>query len=409
MCFIGKLQGVLINLKQTVITASITAAALSGFATEGINLIGIGPIQQGTAGAGVASAKDSTWLILNPAGLVDIQPSVDASVQVFAPTRSINSTLSYPANPNGSGSAGTMEDDSLSVIPSISTSFGCCHGENGFVGLGIYGTSGMGVDYNYGRIGNMGTGQPQSMGDTMTALSIAKMTATYAYRFDDSGLSIGAGPIFVLSRFRTDMMDPTFLYSSSDWDTAYGTGFIVGVNKHFGRLSLGGSYMSEQYMTDFDKYSSLLNDSLNLPQQVTVGLAYNVLDNLEAVLDYRWIGWGELETLGDQFGWDNQNVVKAGLTWSATEALTLRCGMSYGKSPIDEDNAFGNALFPAIPETHATCGMSYVWEKWSAHLAYVHAFENEVTANGNDFGGMGAGTEIAMYQNSLTLGITYQF
>lgn len=371
-------------MKKRLITAACIAAvtATQTMATEGINLIGIGPVQQGTAGAGVASAKDSTWLILNPAGLTDVEMSVDASLQYFAPVRTVDP------------GSGVQEDDSAFVIPSISTSFGCCHGENGSLGLGIYGTSGMGVDYDPG-LGPMGS---------MTELSIAKMTATYAYKFGDSGLSIGAGPIFVLSRLKTDMMG-----SSGDWDTAYGAGVIVGINQHFGRFTIGGSYMTEQFMSEFEDYDTLLPKSMNLPQQLTIGAAYNMLDNVELVLDYRWTGWESLDTLGEQFGWDNQNIVKAGITWGVTEALTLRGGISYGNSPIDEDTAMSNALFPAIMETHLACGVSYTWEKWAVHASYIHALENEITANGNDTGGFGAGTEISMYQNSLTAGVTYKF
>lgn len=381
-----------IHLAITVV--ALAAIATQIHATEGINLIGVGPVQQGTAGAGVASAKDSTWLILNPAGLTDVDMGVDASLQVFAPVRTIDSTLS--------GGVGEQEDDSMFVIPSISTSFGCCHGENGFFGLGLYGTSGMGVDYDDSRVAT------PFGGDSMTELSVAKMTATYAYRFDDSGLSIGAGPIFVLSRFKTDMFNGAGI-ESGDWDEAYGVGAIVGINQKIGRLTIGGSYMSEQFMSDFDEYNdTLLADSLNLPQQITVGAAYNVLDNVELVLDYRWTGWKELDVFGDQFGWDNQNIVKAGVTWSVNEALTLRGGFSHGNSPIDEDNTFSNALFPAIMETHLACGFSYAWEKWAMHAAYIHALEEELTSNGKDFG-PAAGTEISMYQNSLTAGVTYKF
>jgi len=382
-----------VRLAATVV--ALAAVATQIHATEGINLIGIGPVQQGTAGAGVASAKDSTWLILNPAGLTDVDMSVDASFQVFAPVRTMNSTTSP---------AGEQEDDSAFVIPSISTSFGCCHGENGSLGLGIYGTSGMGVDYDNSRI------DTPFGGDKMTELSIAKMTATYAYKFGDSGLSIGAGPIFVISRFKTDMFNGGGI-ESGEWDTAYGGGAIVGINQHIGRFTIGGSYMSEQFMSDFDDYSTILPESFNLPQQLTVGAAYNVLDNLELVLDYRWLGWSELETLGDQFGWESQNIVKAGVTWGVTDALTLRGGISYGESPIDESNAFSNALFPAIMETHLACGASYAWEKWGAHVAYIHALENDLTADGEDLGGgvMGTDTTISMYQNSLTAGVTYKF
>ena len=405
--------------KRLITTAAVIAVATTQvFATEGINLIGVGPVQQGTAGAGVASAKDSTWLILNPAGLTDIRPGIDASLQVFAPVRTINAAdTSYRANPDGTGSVGTLEDDAAFVIPSISGSFGCCHGENGFIGLGVYGTSGMGVDYDYNRVSQDPLGQPQQTGDKMTELSVAKMTATYAYKAGDSGFSIGAGPIFVISRLRTDMLNPnTGALSSGGWDTAYGVGAIIGVNQNFGALSIGGSYMSEQYMSEFDDYNPLLGDSLNLPQQLTVGAAYNVLDNLELALDYRWTGWDELTTLGDTFGWENQNIVKAGVTWGVSEALTLRGGISHGKSPSPDNQVFANALFPAIMETHLACGVSYAWEKWSAHLAYIHALEvTQTESEGVDFtaagGGAndGQGTEISMYQNSLTAGVSYNF
>ncbi len=382
--------------KKWILAAALLFAAIAAVkATEGINLIGIGPVQQGTAGAGVASAKDSTWLILNPAGLTDVGRQVDASFQYFAPVRTVDSTMS--------GGAGKQTDDSAFFIPSISTSLGCCKGEGGFLGLGIYGTSGMGVDYAQPRVAGPG-------GDTHTELSIAKMTLTYAQAFDN-GFSIGAGPVLVLSRLRTDMLNNSFVPQSDQWDTSVGAGGIIGVNQKIGsKLKIGGSYLSEQFMTEFEEYSTLLAGSLNLPQQLTVGAAYNIRTNLEVALDYRWIGWSHLDTLGNQFGWEDQNIVKAGLTWNATKRLTLRGGISHGNSPIDEDNAFSNSLFPAIMETHLATGASYAFDRFTLHLAYIHALEADVTANGNDMpGNAGAGTEISMYQNSATIGASWNF
>jgi long-chain fatty acid transport protein len=312
---------------------------------------------------------------------------VDISMQVFAPVRSVNP------------GTGIQEDDSMFYIPSISTSFGCCQGKNGFIGMGVYGTSGMGVDY----VGVPGLGSE-------TELSVVKMTATYAYRFGDSGLSIGGGPVVVLSRLRTDMMG-----SSRDWDTATGIGAIIGVNQRLGRLNLGASYMTEQKMSEFEDYTgpalgpnSIFNDSLNFPEQIAAGVAYNLTDTVELALDYRWLGWGELGVFGsgfpNGFGWDNQHIVKAGLTWVVNDALTLRSGISHGKSPIDSSVTFANALFPAIMETHATVGASYTVNNWTTHVAFVHAFDESRT---DSF--MAPGTEISMYQNSLTAGLTYRF
>ncbi len=392
------------------LTAALAAiAAFSTYATEGINLIGIGPVQQGTAGAGVASAKDSTWLILNPAGLTDVERGVDTSLEYFAPDRSLDSTVS--------GGAGKQTDDSVSYIPSVSASFGCCVEDRGYLGIGLYGTSGMGVDYGAGRFGADTDGDgfidsTQDQADTSTDLSIAKLTVTYAQKFDN-GFSFGVGPVFVLSLLRTDMLNAYNVAQSGEWDSSVGVGAIVGFNQKVGdKLTLGGSYMSEQYMTEFNEYSDLLNGSLNLPQQVTVGLAYQLMDSLEAVLDYRWIGWNQLDTLGDQFGWDDQKIVKAGLTWNVSDRFTLRGGISHGNSPIDSDTAFGNALFPAIMTTHLSTGFSYQFDKVRVDLAYTHALRTSETANGSDSGSYASyvsGTEISMAQDSLTLGLGWKF
>lgn len=390
-------------MKKLLLAAVLLSFSTQVFATEGINLVGIGPVQQGTAGAGVAAEKNSTWTILNPAGISKLQPEVDVSFQVFAPVRTMNSTVS---------GTGEQEDDSMFYIPSLSTVINSGI-EGGTIGLGLYGTSGMGADYDMGRIGDMTSGMAQAYGDKMTELSVMKIVAAYSHDLGD-GLSIGAGPLFVYARLKTDMLDQMFQFSSGDWDDAYGIGFIVGIDKNWDKFSIGASYISEQYMNEFDEYDTLLTGSLNLPQQITVGGAYAVIPTVELYLDYRWIGWGQLDTLGDQFGWEDQNIIKIGASWDATENLTLRTGFSIGNSPIDEDTAFSNTLFPAIIEKHLSFGVSYMMGNFNLHAAYTHAFENSLTANGNDMaamgmGNFGSGTEITMYQNSFTVGVTYLF
>ncbi len=390
-------------MKKVLLAAVLLSFSAQVFATEGINLVGIGPVQQGTAGAGVAAEKNSTWTILNPAGISKIKPEIDVSLQLFAPVRTITSSVS---------GAGEQEDDSIFYIPALSAVMDSGI-EGGTIGFGIYGTSGMGVDYDLGRIGDMTSGMPQSYGDTMTELSVMKIVAAYSHDLGD-GLSIGAGPVLVYSRLKTDMLDGMYQFSSGDWDDAYGIGFIFGIDKNWEKFSVGLSYITEQYMTDFDEYDSLLSGSINLPHQITIGTSYAVIPSVELYLDYRWIGWAHLDTLGEQFGWDDQNIFKIGASWDATEKLTLRTGFSIGNSPIDGDTAFGNSLFPAIIEKHLSFGFSYLIGKFNLHAAYTHAFENSITANGNDsaamgMGNFGSGTEITMYQNSFTVGLTYLF
>ncbi|HNR95078.1 MAG TPA: outer membrane protein transport protein [Kiritimatiellia bacterium] len=374
----------------------VFGALASVYATEGINLIGIGPRQQGTAGAGVAAAQDSTWIVLNPAGLANLEPGADVSFQLFGPSRTIRST----ANP----AAGKQKDDSVFYIPSISAVFPLESSQNQVLGLGLYGSSGMGVDYDHPRVGF-------SDGDSRTELAIAKFTAAYARSFD-SGFSIGAGPVFVLGRFRTDMetsrIGPPSSPAGDDWDDAPGVGAIIGANQKINdRLRAGISYTSEQFMEEYGDYENLFLDSLNLPQQVTAGLAFRLTDDVELVLDYRWIGWGDLETFGDQFGWEDQHIVKAGAIWQAGDQLTLRTGISHGNSPIGREDVFANALFPAIMETHVTAGATWRFERFALHAAFIHGIEEEITASGPPEAG--GGTTVSMVQNSFTAGASWTF
>lgn len=383
------------NWKRLLVLA-VLGLGLEAYGTDGINLIGIGPVQQGTAGAGVADARDGTWALLNPAGLTDLDRQVDLALQYFAPTRTLRSST----NP----SAGTQEDDSAFYIPSIGLVF--ARENQQAVGFGLYGTSGMGVDYAQPRIGGTPDGQPVR-GDRRTELSVVKATLTYAKAFDH-GFSIGAGPLLVLSRLRTDILNPLTGRTESDsWDGAAGAGFLLGVNQRISRnVRVGARYLSEQYMEAFDEYDALFVDSFNLPQQVAAGLAYAVHADVELVLDYQWIGWGQLDVLGDQFGWEDQHIVKAGAIWEAGDALTLRTGVSHGTSPIGDEAVFANALFPAIMETHATAGFSWNFDPLVLHAAYTHAFEEERT---DSVPGFTRGTRISMYQHSATVGISLPF
>lgn len=393
-------QPLSILLRAVILVAAMfaTLRPVTAPATDGLNLIGIGPVQQGTGGAGVASGKNATWASLNPAGLTQVPSELNLSLQFFAPDRTLDSTAS--------GGTGEQEDSSACYIPTVDTAFRTSPEARGVWGVMLYGSSGMGVEYETGRIGPQGG---QSLYDQRTELTVAKAIAAYAFELDN-GLSLGAGPILVYSRLRTDMFNSVGQPQEDTWDQAYGGGALIGITQRLGkRWRVGASYTTEQPVETFETYQDLLGGSLNLPQELVAGVAVKLTDTVEAVLDYRWIGWGELDTLGDTFGWDSQNVVKAGMTWQATDTVTLRGGVSHGNSPIDANNAFSNALFPAIMQTHLTTGISIAFHAFDLDLAYVHALKEEVEANGADAGGFGAGTRISMVQNSLTLGARIVF
>ena len=381
-------------------------------ATDGHQLIGIGALQLGTGGAGVASAKDSTWVLLNPAAITELDRRFDLSIEVFAPYRYLE-----PKGPRllplANRGAGKMSDDSMFYIPAMGLVFPA--GDGAF-GVGLFAVNGMGVDYRRSR-----TLIPRLFGanfDRRTKYGVMKLGLSYAHDLRD-GWSVGLTATLDYARFKTDMLTLNF------WETggrnrpasAFGAGLTLGVQKRWERLRLGAAYTTPQWMDTMDRYNDLMPLPLDIPQTLQAGLAYDITPKIEWALDYKFIDWSGVKQIGKApikggFGWKDQHILKTGVTWQAHPRWTVRAGASYGKSPIREDVVFANGLFPAIVEMHLTFGLSYALsENTDIHFAYEHAFGNTLTENGRGdlFSVVGKGTKIHLAENTFTVQYSYRF
>jgi long-chain fatty acid transport protein len=345
---------------------------------------------------------------MNPASLVDLDRRLDISVEWFAPSRHIT-----PSGLFGNDLGGRMSDDSWFYIPAVSLNLPT---EQGAWGLGLYGVSGMGVDYERSR-----TFLPRIFGlnfDRRTEYSVARLVGGYGHEFS-SGWAVGAAMSVDYARFRTDMLTLSFWETRGDyeWDGAFGVGVTLGVYRKWDRFGFGAAYSSPHWTEKFDDYDDLLTKSLNVPQGFQVGVSYDITPDLEVVVDYKYINWSGVSQISDEpleggFGWEDQHALKAGATWKINDRWALRGGVSYAESPIDEEHVFANALFPAIVETHVTTGVSHAFSEDSAlHVTYMHAFDKELTEDGHGdlFSILGRGTEISLEENSLTVEYSWRF
>ena len=383
------------RIASSVVFLCIMCLALTVRATDGHQLAGLGAIQLGTGGAGVASAKDSTWLLLNPAGIVDLERRFDFSFELFAPTRSIDpdGPLFLPLSNRW---ASEMTDNSVFYIPAMGAVFPY---QDGAFGVGLFAVNGMGVDYEASR-----TIIPRVFGrnfDRRTEYGVAKLSLGYGHDFGN-GWSIGATASLVHTQFATDMLTLNFWETagSNGKDYSLGGGITLGVQRKWDSLSIGASYSTPHWISKLNKYKDLLSDPFDLPQMAQVGLAYDITSKLEWVLDYKFIDWSGVRQIGKEpilggLGWVDQHVVKSGLTWQVHPRWSVRVGTSYGNSPIQEDVVFANALFPAIVEAHAMLGFTYkISEYADLHFAYEHAFGNSLmdSGRGDLFSVAGKGT-----------------
>ena len=61
---------------------------------------------------------------------------------------------------------------------------------------------------------------------------------------------------------------------------------------------------------------------------------------------------------GAGFGWDDVNVIKAGVNWKATPVWSFSGGYSHCNQPIPDSEVLFNILAPGVIQDHITLGLS---------------------------------------------------
>jgi long-chain fatty acid transport protein len=377
-------------------------------AADGNELFALGAVQKGLGGAGAAHAHDATWITVNPAALVELGQRLDLS-QEFLRMGTMLEPHGLPLAVNVG--AGRMTDTNYVLIPAGAY----LHPAGGGVlGVGGFGTQGNRVEYPKPRT----TLTLFTNGDRRSDYSVVQFPLMYAHPLG-RGWALGGGVVLAATRFQTDSVSLRFQEAKADnaSDFEIGAGYVVGIHKQAGRLRLGAAYHSKVAMGDYEKYAELLTSSFDLPQKVRAGIALELRDGLEVLLDYKWIDWQQVDQLGNKtvnggLAWRDQHIVKLGLNWDITPRWSVRGGVSHGESAIRDDAVFANATTPGISETSIALGGTWrMNEKHSFHVALAHLIPEERTENGKGdfFSLIGRGTRIGFDENSVTVQYTYSF
>jgi len=420
----------------TVLLAIMLIAAVSpaAFATNGTQLIGIGPVSRSMGGVGIAAPQDAISAVFaNPAAMC-FGPYCPSSQFDFA------GTIFMPeqkAEVQASGQSAKAESrDQNYAIPAIGFSVPIGEADTRWrFGLSAYGVSGLGVDYRDTDIDQTTpSGAPLATG-TYTNLQLMKFAPTISYQALPN-LSVGTS--FQINYSTLDLGEGS--------TAAYSYGVQLGVlYKPLDQLSLGLTYTSPQeaeynHVADLDQ-SKPGNEDLKLeqPQQVGLGVAYEFLKpRLLLETNVKWINWSDAKGFED-FDWNDQWVFAVGGQWEAIDHLFFRVGYNYAENPVDEHNNWNGAFtpggvpldtvnvqgssiptyfyetfrvigFPAIVEHHMTAGIGYeLGESLILNLSYMHAFENSLTENGTGPDGNNAKIKSKLYEDSLSFAFTWRF
>ncbi len=408
----------------TLLAVALVAGGMSqkAFATNGDDMIGVSPVSRAMGGIGVGMPICATdALYRNPAWM-----SKSKNFEV-----SFGSTLFMPdVKITTNGATTTKSDADTFVIPAFAITQRIS--DKLVLGVGAFGVSGMGTDYR--------NASDPSVASMHTNFSFMRMMPGLSYKVTDN-LAVGAAVHMTWGSLDMGNMarNPS---TGATWNAGggvsqdYGIGASLGVSYETEMFTAGFSYMSPVKMTYKKVYDSdgdgVFEDmKLEQPQEVAAGVGVKPMDGLKVGFDVRWINWAGADGY-KQFGWNNQVVYALGAEYQATQALTLRAGFNYAKSPLDDvssnagaaptisvpdlaamynDYQVGmlNALgFPAITETHLTLGAGYkVNEHFTVNVAYVHAFEGDFKVE--DTSGTYPSYEAKNSQDSVSLGLHWNF
>ncbi len=419
-------------MKKTIKLAVVAALALgstSAFATNGANLIATGAKARGMGGASIAVAHGAESGLSNPALITKIESDTEIS---------FGGTLFMPdvsnANNLGGGSSSTSSAADMSVIPEVSIANKI--NDNFYIGVGIWGTAGMGTDFRSANSVLAGGTQMKMV----TNLQIMQFGLPLAYKTGD--FSIAITPILQYGSLDINYEypgnpNPAAPAAGTNFGSGIGQdlkfGYNLGISYDINNFTVGVLYKSQidmeysgvmsKTVNAFSTTGSYNNDKLSTPEEMGIGVSYTMKEHTIA-FDYKKINWSDAEGYKD-FEWKDQHVYAIGYEY-ATDGWALRAGYNYAKSPIEEKavvnpatdrsnsaglqpgtvNTFNLLGFPGITESHYTIGSTYKFsDRVSFDLAYVYA--PEVTKTFKNFAAQSITTKHS--QDSVSVCFDFNF
>ena len=389
-------------MKKTIKLAVVAALALgttSAFATNGSAMIGMGAKANGMAGTGIGMSHGAESALTNPALITSVE-----NTEI-----SFGGTFFMPDVSNDMGAGFADSDADLSVIPSVALASKVT--DNFYIGVGMWGTAGMGTDYRESNA-NM---------NMVTNLQLMQFGVPLAYT--TQGFSVAVTPILQYGSLDINYAGQAGPGSTSSTEGVAQDlqfGYNLGLSYEVSGFTVGAVYKSEIEMTYDGQISQALSDftgmgatnfsdKLSTPAEMGLGVSYNMNEHTVA-LDYKKIKWSSASGYED-FKWDDQNVYSIGYQF-ATKDWAARIGYNYSESPISDQGATGGLIntfnllgFPAIIESHIAIGGTYnVTEQFSFDAAYVYSPEAEET-----YAGMMPGSSVKTKHSQSALSLQANF
>lgn len=412
--------------------AVLGCALLSGAANAGgfqVNLQGQKQIGMGHTGTGLA--MDEASIFFNPGAMSHLRENgFQLGVSgIMARTAYANPETGY-----------TTETEHHIITPF--QAYGVFGAKEGKLkaGLGVYTPFGSTVEYPDGWAGQFVLNE--------ISLRAIYIQPTISYAITDK-IGIGAGFVYALGSVNLQKSIPVQgkdgQYGLAELDgNGNGIGYNAGIYfKPSDKFSLGVSYRSEVKMkvddgdADFTTVSSQPVSSkfpdtkfkaeLPLPGTLSIGLGFMPTEKLTIAADANFVQWSSYENL--QFDYDaeingskstisprnyeNSYAIRLGGQYATTDALTLRAGAYFDKTPVQA--GYLSAETPDSDRIGLSAGLSYKFsDNFNLDLSFLYINGKERTQTAEDISSAGTQADViaGKFKTQVYIpgiGISYKF
>lgn len=382
---------------------AVTSTASAG----GFDIHEQSTVFMGSASAGAAAGGSLGSMFWNPASTAQFSGlNTESSYTLILPDANIDITSS----PFGAGHSGNIGIDATT-----SASYGAYQFAPD-LWLGIAITSPFGLATKPDNVGYPGS----YLGVTSKLLTV-NANPTIAYRIAP-GITIGAGIQIEWAQgklqFREPIVDDVAQFGGTDW--AFGATAGITIEPMAG-TTIGLGYRSQMtHDLEGTFHGDLITGganvpavgTINLPDIVTLSLRQVVTPTTRLLGTVQWSNWSRFKDLSLSTpivglsvpaNWDDGWFFSVGGEYDYSSNLTLRTGVAYEISPIDD----ATKRLVQIPDNNRvwlSVGASYKWsEAITLDVAYSHIFIEDGGVNLNTASPFSVGPFVGNVEASVDL------
>ncbi len=354
---------------------------------------------QGASFAGSAAGGDLSSMFWNPAAAGAVSgTNTESHYSLILPSASLsNGTLTGPTVAAIPALAALDTQTDIGKLAALSATYlNYQIAPGAYLGLSITSPFGLATKpKNTNWVGFMHGRRAQILTLNVNAVAAIQVAP---------GVTIGAGPMFQHMRATLKFAPapvPGIGSSVIRADHDIGIGFTAGILIERGGTKFGVGFRSkvEQHLTGafFVNGTALRTAArvdLETPETVTASLRHALQPGLRLLGTVEWTNWSRMKTLiiRDQnnlfaatggvittlpMNWDDSWFVSGGLEYDYSSVLTLRGGLAYEISPVDDPTSRISQL-PDADRIWLSFGGTYKWsETTSLDFAYSHIFVDD--------------------------------